>query len=232
MGQRFLKSVEFFFEYTLHGKGAGNYWEEVSDEERIYRILFRQNLRDDALKWFRQLAPEIKQNWKVLKETFIEAYNAETDAAPIKYTLEIASLVQSSGESISAYVQRAEALYKQAPALDDIIGVDFLKGMHDTNQKSLVNFECARARNHSFTSMRPVIKTTFHNGTLSIFSRNSGSGLSSERAFVFGERLPDSLPSGSIFNSGASKLVGNSQKSGSLFNNVQSPLNPKSGSMI
>ena len=214
--EEYIEDVEFFFECDLVAKAHKDWL--IRGDERIYRILFRKNLRDNALKWYRQLASEIKLSWNLLKERFIEEYNAQTNVASIRYTLEIVSLSQLPGEHITAYLQRAETLHEQAPALDDIIGINFLKGMQDTSQKSPVNFECARARNYSFTYMKPIVKTVFDNGTQnSVFNTKPSDGLFSESTVDHNERLKSPMLLGGTTNSATSGLFCNSKNSGSLF---------------
>lgn len=228
--KEYIEDIEFFFEYNLVAKGREDY--VIGGEERVFRILFRKNLCDNALKWYRQLASEIKLSWKLLKERFIEEYNAQTNVASIRYTLEIVSLSQLPGENITAYLQRAEALHEQAPALDDIIGINFLKGMQDTSQKSPVNFECARARDYSFTYMKPIVKTVFDNGTQSsVFNTKPSDGLFSERTVDHNEHLKSPMQLGGTTNAATSGLFGNSKKSGSLFtfSSSQSPKISNSG---
>ena len=157
--QEYVEDIEFAYDQEGHDEGV-----PVAVAEKLYRLLFRQNLEDDAWTWYTDLERDIKQNWQRLRARFLASYEiTEKDAQAKKFDLRIkvAQLKQSDREDIAEYLKRAGDLARKMPDDEIDIGMATLRGMDDQHKRSQVNFECNKGQDYSYPTVEKLIKAAY-----------------------------------------------------------------------
>ena len=112
---KYLKKLE------LEGKRS-----LASFEDDVLRILFTENLADEAENWcLYELSSEIKQDWSQLKHGFLREYKTMTADAPprkLKLLREIAQLKRRDPENIVGYLKRAARLARMVKIVEAAVG--------------------------------------------------------------------------------------------------------------
>ena len=134
----YLEDVQFAYESSHALKAPTDEEQAKAYEGRVCRILFRQNLKGEAAKWYSELKPVVKSDWVTLSKTFSEAYVLEEDVAADTYQLmqRVANLAQKENEGIAEYLRRGEDLSRRLPEQDLSIGFNFVRGMRDVRKKA------------------------------------------------------------------------------------------------
>ena len=132
--------------------------------DKAHRLLFRQNLEDDAWTWYTDLDRETKQDWGRLRELFLSNYEiTEKDAQAKRFELRMkaAQLKQNDDEAIPDFLKRANDLARTMPTDEIEIGMATLRAMHDQHRRARVNFKCNMSSDYSFRVVEKLIRAAY-----------------------------------------------------------------------
>lgn len=114
--------------------------DDAERQAKVKRMVFRSRLKDEALKWYQRLEPNIRSDWDSLSAAFSSEFELEerVDTDPNKFFNQFHSLKQGK-KSIAQYVTDAQSLYTQCPEeLRALFGNQFIAGIADEGKLDMV----------------------------------------------------------------------------------------------
>ena len=154
-----------------------------SNKDRAMKILFRQNLDDDAYQWYAEQEAEIKQDWARLRAAFLKQYEItvrDTQAEKFELRMKVAQSEQGNDETIAEYLKRAGDIARLMVSENDQIeiGIAMLRGMKDQFKREQVNFDCNKESNYFYPNVERLIKAVYSQvGKPNPFEANTAVGI-------------------------------------------------------
>jgi len=137
----FIEDIEWAYEQDYKPREPAEKDAQTAFYNKTHRILFRQNLDDDAFVWYSDLDGELKQDWPRLQDAFLPAFIITVkDAQTKKFELRVklANLEQIDTENIADYLKKASELAIRLP-LDQLdVGMATLRGMKDKDKRESI----------------------------------------------------------------------------------------------
>ena len=160
----FIEDIEWAYEQDYKPREPAEKDAQTAFYNKTHRILFRQNLDDDAFVWYSDLDGELKQDWPRLQDAFLPAFIITVkDAQTKKFELRVklANLEQIDTENIADYLKKASELAIRLP-LDQLdVGMATLRGMKDKDKRERVSFECNKDADYAFATVVRFIKASY-----------------------------------------------------------------------
>lgn len=153
--QEFLESIKFSVDRDQ--------LTSVDEQNMCSRILFRQHLKDDALRWFRRLDEDVRLDWTQLKSQFITDYTRSTDDASMLFALlnQIMNLRQGT-KPIRQYVDEADALHRRIPPdMDTTIARQFIAGLSSDQELRFISHDLRHTPKFSYKQARDAVVTAY-----------------------------------------------------------------------
>ncbi len=103
----------------------------------MHRILFRQNLREKAKKWYFDLKKATKNDWMTLQTIFKTQFIVKTNSKANKYLLlqKVTTLNQKQNKDIIKYFEQAKSLARHLFNVTKTIDYNVVKMMKNKSQK-------------------------------------------------------------------------------------------------
>ncbi|MCJ1470256.1 hypothetical protein MMC07_008901 [Pseudocyphellaria aurata] len=162
--KEFLEDLDWAYKQDHQANEPSNDAEKSKYEMMTKRILFRQNLEEDAYEWYSDLETEEKGDWGLLQDKFLARYSIavkDTLARKFEYRVMLGNLEQGDGESIATYLRRAEQLGAKLPNELVDVGMATLKGMRDIMKRQQISYTCNTNSDYSFKTVSRLIKAAY-----------------------------------------------------------------------
>lgn len=160
----YLEDIEWAYEQDYQSREPDAAEARTQYSNKTHRILFRQNLEDEAFTWYSDLDGEIKQDWERLRDAFLPAYTItakDTQTKKFELRVKLANLQQEDNENIADYLKRAGDLHQKLPQEYIDVGMATLRGMHDGERRGRVSFECNKNADYSYPNVLKLIKAAY-----------------------------------------------------------------------
>ena len=158
----YMKNLKWKYEqhYQLNDSMKNN-------KNRVMKVLFRQNLNDDAYQWYAEQKTKIKQNWTKLKAIFLKQYEIivrDIQAKKFELRMKMTQLKQDNNKTIAKYLKRAENLTRLMINKNDQIKINMImfRDMKNQFKKEQVNFDCNKKSNYFYFNVKRLIKAAYN----------------------------------------------------------------------
>ena len=131
---------------------------------KTFRIIFRQNLRDQASIWYNNLNDEIRANWTNIKNNFLLEYTVTPKNAQqrkFELLIKMNNLKQTADENIADYLRKTESLTTKLPVDDVDVDITTLKNIKNSSKLNRITFECNKNFDFNFAHVSMLIKIAY-----------------------------------------------------------------------
>ncbi|KAI9776436.1 MAG: hypothetical protein M1816_005318 [Peltula sp. TS41687] len=175
--QEYLDTIEFVV--------SERQYHDDAREATACRILFRAHLKDDALKWYQDLAADVQADYQTLRAQFLTQYGTNTKSTEDDFTFtnQVMTLRQGT-KSIAQYVDEAEELSKKAPTtLSHYLARFFVAGLAEDSKLDRVQMYLGTNDNFTFAEAKAAVVRAYSRiGRPSPFDKNGQSSAGNHRA--------------------------------------------------
>jgi hypothetical protein len=127
---------------------------------RDCRVLFRQNVTGRAEEWYKYQNREVRQDWTKLKARCLECYQIPEEdpvAAVTQMEAGYDSMKQRKGESITAFLERADDFQAQYGSQKPHFGIKVIRGLQNAGKRDFIMFYIRQEKRMDYAYARKLI---------------------------------------------------------------------------